>query len=131
MIQNSLLRPAKQSCGNPEIRLEAVNGFDFDSNDTQAYVDSINSYLKNAQDYITSSGYEMKVAIGLVFGEDSAAGAELTESSGTFYQSLYQQLQPLEKSLQDVMADITANGLIYRSSSWRTIIWGRYQRLHP
>lgn len=86
-------------------------GFDFDADDTQAYVDSINSYLKNAQDYITSSGYEMKVAIGLVFGEDSAAGAELTESSGTFYQSLYQQLQPLEKSLQDVMADITANGL--------------------
>ena len=86
-------------------------GFDFDADDTQSYVDSIDSYLKNAQDYITNSGYEMKVAIGLVFGEDSTAGAELAESSGAFYQSLYQQLQPLEQSLQDVMADITANGL--------------------
>lgn len=54
-------------------------GFDFDADDTQSYVDSIDSYLKNAQDYITNSGYEMKVAIGLVFGEDSTAGAELAE----------------------------------------------------
>lgn len=71
----------------------------------------------------------MKVAIGLVFGEDSTAGAELAESSGAFYQSLYQQLQPLEQSLQDVMADITANGLGFiRSSRWWMIIWGRSQR---
>ena len=56
-------------------------GFDFDADDTQAYVDSINSYLKNAQDYITSSGYEMKVAIGLVFGEDSVQPSSAASAS--------------------------------------------------
>ena len=57
--------------------------------------------LKIAQDYITSSGYEVKLAVGIVFGEDTESGNTFSKDTDAFYQSLYQQLEPLEKSLQE------------------------------
>lgn len=86
-------------------------GFTFSEDDKQSYIDSVNAYVKNAQDYITSSGYEVKLAVGIVFGEDTESGNTFSEDTDAFYQSLYQQLEPLEKSLQEVMTDITENGL--------------------
>lgn len=86
-------------------------GFTFSEDDKQSYIDSVNAYVKNAQDYITSSGYEVKLAVGIVFGEDTESGNTFSKDTDAFYQSLYQQLEPLEKSLQEVMTDITENGL--------------------
>lgn len=86
-------------------------GIEFDENDTQSYVSGVESYVKNAQEYITSSGYELKVAVGIVYGENDPTGVKMAGDSDAFYQSLYQQLQPLEESLNEVLADITENGL--------------------
>ena len=46
-------------------------GIAFDEIDTQSYVTAVESYMKNAQEYITNSGYEMKLAVGIVFWADS------------------------------------------------------------
>ncbi len=86
-------------------------GFDFNESDVQAYVGAVDEYIQNAQQYITDSGYQVKLAVGVVFGEDSEAGSGFAEGSDAFYQSLYQQLQPLEQQLREVMTDITENGL--------------------
>lgn len=85
-------------------------GIVFDEQDTQSYVSAVSTYIKEAQDYITSSGYEMKLAVGLVFGEGEQGEAAASDNDA-FYQSLYQQLQPLEQSLEAVMQNITENGL--------------------
>ena len=63
---------------------------------------------KDAQNYITSQGYELKLAIDIVMGEDSNG---LSEESDAFYQSLYGQLEPLQQGLQKTLQDITENGL--------------------
>lgn len=86
-------------------------GIEFDADDTQSYVSGVESYVKNAQEYITSSGYELKLAVGIVYGENDPTGIKMAGDSDAFYQSLYQQLQPLEESLNEVLADITENGL--------------------
>lgn len=83
-------------------------GIAFDESDTDSYVDTVDSYVKNAQEYITASGYEVKLAVGVVFGEE---GQDFSDESDAFYQSLYQKLQPLKEGLQETMADITENGL--------------------
>ena len=83
-------------------------GIAFDESDTESYVSSVDSLVKNAQEYITSSGYEVSLAVGIVFGDE---GGELAESSDAFYQSLYAQMQPLQEGLQEVLNDITENGL--------------------
>jgi len=76
--------------------------------DTQSYVSAVDQYVKDAQEYITSRGYELKLAVGIVMGEE---GGGLLENSDAFYQSLYNQLEPLKQGLQETLQDITENGL--------------------
>ena len=83
-------------------------GIAFDADDTESYVNTVDQFVKNAQDYITNSGYEVSLAVDIVFGED---GRTFSEDSDAFYHSLYQRLVPLQEGLQSVMQDITANGL--------------------
>lgn len=83
-------------------------GIEFDEGETSSYVSAVDEYVKNAQDYITSRGYELKLAIDIVMGEDSNG---LSEESDAFYQSLYGQLEPLQQGLQETLQDITENGL--------------------
>lgn len=85
-------------------------GIELDTNDTQSYVSSVESFVKDAQEYITNSGYELKMAVDIVFGEDDPYGSGILEDSDTFYQSLYQRLIPLQDSLNEVLTDITENG---------------------
>lgn len=86
-------------------------GITFDEGDKDSYVSAVESYVKNAQDYITNSGYEMKLAIGVVFGEGDAAGKELENGSNDFYQSLYDDLKPLQSGLQTALKHIAEEGL--------------------
>lgn len=83
-------------------------GIKFDESDTQSYVSAVDQYVKDAQEYITSRGYELKLAVGIVMGEE---GDGLLENSDAFYQSLYNQLEPLKQGLQETLQDITENGL--------------------
>lgn len=76
--------------------------------DTQSYVSAVDQYVNAAQEYITSRGYELKLAVGIVMGEE---GDGLLENSDAFYQSLYNQLEPLKQGLQETLQDITENGL--------------------
>lgn len=76
--------------------------------DTQSYVSAVDQYVNDAQEYITSRGYELKLAVGIVMGEE---GDGLLENSDAFYQSLYNQLEPLKQGLQETLQDITENGL--------------------
>lgn len=75
-------------------------GIEFDEGETASYVTAVDQYVKDAQNYITSRGYELKLAIDIVMGEDQKG---LSEESDAFYQSLYGQLEPLQH--------ITENGL--------------------
>lgn len=76
--------------------------------DTQSYVSAVDQYVNDAQEYITSRGYELKLAVGIVMGDE---GDGLLENSDAFYQSLYNQLEPLKQGLQETLQDITENGL--------------------
>lgn len=82
-------------------------GIEFDETDTSSYVSAVDQYVRDAQNYITSRGYELKLAVDIVIGEDSGG----LEGSDAFYQSLYGQLDPLQQGLQGVLQDITENGL--------------------
>ncbi len=83
-------------------------GIAFDADDTESYVNTVDQFVKNAQDYITNSGYEVSLAVDIVFGED---GRNFSEDSDAFYHSLYQRLLPLQENLQSMMQDITKTGL--------------------
>lgn len=83
-------------------------GIQFDEGDNTSYVSAVDQYVKDAQDYITSRGYELKLAVDIVMGEDSKG---LSEGNDAFYQSLYGQLEPLQQELQETLQDITENGL--------------------
>lgn len=81
-------------------------GIEFAEGDTQAYVAAVNQYVSNAQEYVTNSGYELKLAASIVFGE----GAD-TSGSDNFYLSMNQTLEALRANLQENLDDIAENGL--------------------
>lgn len=101
-MKNSLDRISK-------IKWKAKVGMAITVDDTQDYVDAVNSYVKGAQDYITEKGYEINLAVKVVFG-DSEEGQEFGNSSGAFYQSLLAQLEPLKNGLKEALDTVTEKG---------------------
>ncbi len=83
-------------------------GIELQEGDAQGYVSAVDTYVQNAQDYISEKGYELNLAVDLVFGE---SGQEFSEDSGAFYQALLEQLAPLKENISSVLQDITENGL--------------------
>lgn len=83
-------------------------GIELQEGDAQGYVSAVDTYVQNAQDYISEKGYELNLAVNLVFGE---SGQEFSEDSGAFYQALLGQLEPLKQSISEALQDITENGL--------------------
>lgn len=88
-------------------------GMEFDEEGTENYEIAIKNYLQGAQDYVDSKGYELSVAIDLVFGS-SKEGEQLKDSSGTFYQSmkkdLYQKRNEVNKLLEKKEKDGLSKG---------------------
>lgn len=56
-------------------------GIEFDEGETASYVTAVDQYVKDAQNYITNRGYELKLAIDIVMGEDQKG---LSEESDAF-----------------------------------------------
>ncbi len=83
-------------------------GIELDTGDTESYVTAVDNYISNAQSYISEKGYELNLAVNLVFGED---GSDFSSESGAFYQSLLRELDPLKEDISNVLQDITENGL--------------------
>lgn len=85
-------------------------GFELTGDETISYVAEVESYLQNAQDYIQSSGYELKLAATIVFG-DSESGKEFQANNDAFTSSLMAQMEPIKQNISDVLAQITEEGL--------------------
>lgn len=83
-------------------------GIELQEGDAQGYVSAVDAYVENTQDYISEKGYELDLAVDLVFGE---SGQEFSKDSGAFYQALLGQLEPLKKSISEALQVITENGL--------------------
>lgn len=83
-------------------------GIELQEGDSQGYVSAVDAYVENAQDYISEKGYELDLAVDLVFGE---SGQEFSEESGAFYQALLGQLEPLKKSISEALQNVTEEGL--------------------
>lgn len=83
-------------------------GMELDASDAESYASAVDSYVTNAQDYITEKGYELNLAVELVLGD---SGKEFAEDSSAFYQSLLAQLNPLKQDISKALEDITENGL--------------------
>lgn len=81
-------------------------GIEFSEGDAQSYAATVGQYVKNAQDYVTNSGYELKLAANIVLGEGADASG-----SDAFYSSLNQTLEALRVNLQENLDDIAENGL--------------------
>lgn len=83
-------------------------GIKLEDSDVQGYVSAVDSYVKNAQDYISESGYELNMAVNVLLGD---SGKEIAEDSGEFYQALSARLEPLKQNISEVLQDITEHGL--------------------
>lgn len=84
-------------------------GIELQEGDAQGYVSAVDAYVQNAQDYISEKGYELNLAVDLVFGE---SGQEFSEDSGAFYQALLAKLEPLKQDLNLALQEMTKEGFI-------------------
>lgn len=84
-------------------------GIELQEGDAQGYVSAVDTYVQNAQDYISEKGYELNLAVDLVFGE---SGQEFSEDSGAFYQALLAKLEPLKQDLNLALQEMTKEGFI-------------------
>lgn len=84
-------------------------GIELQEGDAQGYVSAVDTYVQNAQDYISEKGYELNLAVNLVFGE---SGQEFSEDSGAFYQALLAKLEPLKQDLNLALQEMTKEGFI-------------------
>ena len=78
-------------------------GIEFDEDDKEGYRVKVDEYVKNAQDYVSNRGYEIQLAVGLVFGDDSQEGAAMKESSSQFYKALDEEVKRLSGELTEVL----------------------------
>lgn len=85
-------------------------GVEFDEEDTETYEIAIKNYLQGAQDYVDSKGYELSLAIDLVFGS-SKEGEQLKDSSGTFYQSMKKDLYQKRNEINELLDKKANDGL--------------------
>lgn len=81
-------------------------GVDLNESETQAYVTAVDNYVKNAQEYINNSSYELNIATKIIFGEN----ADMSEDEA-FYAELSRTVTALQNNLNENLADIAENGL--------------------
>lgn len=81
-------------------------GIQFDDGDTQSYVGAVEKYISDAQEYINSSGYELKLAANIVLGS-----GEADTEGDAFYSKLDEIFKAIQLNLQENLDDIAENGL--------------------
>lgn len=85
-------------------------GIELDSEDTASYDLAIQNYLKGAQEYLNSKGYELNLAIDLVYG-DSEEGQLLKNNSNSFYQKQKQKLREKNSNINSLLEKRATDGL--------------------
>lgn len=66
-----------------------------------AYISSVEQFVKSATDYVSQQGYTVSLAIDATLGADTSSGAGLTEFANAYYISAEKELNVLGKQLSD------------------------------
>lgn len=82
-------------------------GLKIDSDDTDAYANSIKSYVKSAQDVIDKRGYTVSVATRLLFGNNS----QMESDNDAFYAGLDAEMSRLQKKINKKINKAVKDGV--------------------
>lgn len=82
-------------------------GLKIDSDDTDAYANSIKSYVKSAQDVIDKRGYTVSVATRLLFGKNS----QMESDNDAFYAGLDAEMSRLQKKINKKINKAVKDGV--------------------
>lgn len=87
-------------------------GIDFDESDEASYMQTVDSYVKNAQEYVSNKGYELKLAVDIIMG-DSPDKQGLADGNNQFYQSLDEQINGIKEKMQSSLTRADEWGLSF------------------
>lgn len=82
-------------------------GLQLDSDDMDAYANSIRNYVNSAQDVIDKQGYTVSVATKVLFGENS----QMQNDNDAFYAGLDAELDALQKKLNKKINKAVKDGI--------------------
>lgn len=87
-------------------------GIELSETDQTTLQTSIDSLIKNSQEYINEKQYSLNLSVDALFGTDSTAGDEIIGSMNAFYDELNGEVASLGKELGDVYSDALEDGII-------------------
>ncbi len=87
-------------------------GIELSEADQTSLQTSIDSLVKNSQEYINEKQYSLNLSVNALFGDDSAAGDEILNGMSSFYDDLNEEVASLGKELGDVYSDALEDGVI-------------------
>jgi TP901 family phage tail tape measure protein len=87
-------------------------GVDLSDSDKSTLEASIDSLVKESQEYITEKQYSLNLSVNALFGDDSAAGDSILSSMSGFYDNLNEDVAALGKELGDVYSEALEDGII-------------------
>jgi TP901 family phage tail tape measure protein len=87
-------------------------GVDLSDSDKSTLEASIDSLVKESQEYITEKQYSLNLSVNALFGDDSTAGDSILSSMSGFYDNLNEDVAALGKELGDVYSEALEDGII-------------------
>ena len=87
-------------------------GVDLSDSDKSTLEASIDSLVKESQEYITEKQYSLNLSVNALFGDDSATGDSILSSMSGFYDNLNEDVAALGKELGDVYSEALEDGII-------------------
>lgn len=87
-------------------------GIELSEADQTTLQTSIDSLVKNSQEYINEKQYSLNLSVNALFGDDSTAGDEILSGMSGFYDDLNEEVASLGKELGDVYSRALEDGVI-------------------
>jgi TP901 family phage tail tape measure protein len=87
-------------------------GVDLSDSDKSTLEASIDSLVKESQEYITEKQYSLNLSVNALFGDGSTAGDSILSSMSGFYDNLNEDVAALGKELGDVYSEALEDGII-------------------
>ncbi len=87
-------------------------GIELSEADQTSLQTSIDSLVKNSQEYINEKQYSLNLSVNALFGNESTAGDEIIGSMNGFYDDLNEEVASLGKELGDVYSKALEDGVI-------------------